>query len=160
MKVVVDTNVAVVTNGGSQQATPACVAACNQRLARVRKEGIVLDESWHILREYMRNLRSDGEPGVGDEFLKWVLTIKADPRFCAWVHINPQNGSYAEFPSDPELASFDPSDRKFVAVALAHPDRPPILNATDSDWWHHRDALARHGVTVDFICPDMPFSET
>ena len=41
-----------------------------------------------------------------------------------------------------------------VAVARAHPENPPILQAVDSGWWNHRDALHQNGVTIDFICQD------
>lgn len=100
-------------------------------------------------------MRSDGQPGEGDAFLKWVLTNQANPQRCEHVHINPtENGNnFAEFPEDPDLKAFDPSDRKFVAVALSHPDSPPILNAVDSDWWLFRDAFTRNGVHVEFLCP-------
>ena len=53
----------------------------------------------------------------------------------------------------PELADFDLSDRKFVAVALTHATNPPVVNATDSDWHHHREALLRHGVRIESVCP-------
>ncbi|HSU82609.1 MAG TPA: hypothetical protein VLR69_09330, partial [Thermoanaerobaculia bacterium] len=56
---------------------------------------------------------------------------------------------------DPDLAAFDPSDRKFVAVAVASGEQPEILNASDTDWWHHREALSRHGVEVRFLCPQL-----
>ncbi len=46
------------------------------------------------------------------------------------------------------------SDRKFVAVANAHPDKPPIMHATDSKWWAWKDALKDVGITVHFLCPD------
>ena len=49
---------------------------------------------------------------------------------------------------------FDPADRKFIAVALAHPEKPPILQAVDSQWWDFRDAFRRNGVIVEFICED------
>ena len=45
-------------------------------------------------------------------------------------------------------------DRKFIAVAVAHPEKPPILQAVDSQWWDFRDAFRRNGVTVEFICED------
>ena len=38
--------------------------------------------------------------------------------------------------------------------ANAHPDKPPILQATDSKWWGWKDALAEVGITVHFLCPD------
>jgi len=51
------------------------------------------------------------------------------------------------------LINFDPYDRKFVAVAATHPDRPAILQATDSKWWGWKEALAECGVIVEFLCP-------
>ncbi len=42
----------------------------------------------------------------------------------------------------------------FVAVAKAHPSNPTIFQATDSKWWGWKDALAREGITVSFLCPD------
>ena len=40
------------------------------------------------------------------------------------------------------------------AVAVAHPERPPILQAVDSQWWDFRDALRKNDVTVNFICTE------
>ncbi len=116
---------------------------------------IVLDEGNWILSEYRDNLRSVGQPGVGDAFLKWVYTYQWNPQRCDRVRITPTDGgmNFAEFPDDPDLSGFDTSDRKFVAVACAHPDSPPILNAVDTDWWLFRNAFARNGVRVEFLCP-------
>ena len=61
---------------------------------------------------------------------------------------------FQQFPNDPALNDFDPDDRKFIAVARAHPENPPILQAVDSKWWGFKDALHRNGVTVEFICED------
>jgi len=158
MKVVIDTNVPVVANGKSQQASPQCVINCANRLNEVKQKGkIILDDKWLILREYMKNLRSRGEPGVGDAFLKWVLTNHRNPQRCDKVSITPKNSDqtdFVEFPSDPALAGFDRDDRKFVAVALAHLDRPPVLQAVDVEWWQMRDFLYRANVRVDFLCQD------
>lgn len=158
--VVVDTNVAVTANGKSLPAgvSPACVAACARRLHSLRQSGIiVLDNGWRILREYKANVRETGQPGIGDAWLKWLLTNLANPERCQLVAITPVDTPqvFAEFPADPDLAHFDKGDRKFVAVSRAHPDHPPVLNATDSDWQIYQNALARHGVTVEFMCPDF-----
>lgn len=61
---------------------------------------------------------------------------------------------FVEFPNHPELQKFDRSDRKFVAVSVAHPDQPPILQAADSKWWGWKEALAECGITVIFLCSD------
>ncbi|MBI3961041.1 MAG: hypothetical protein HY328_19690 [Chloroflexi bacterium] len=158
MAVVVDTNVPKTANGdATAQASPACIRACVAAVSRVQRgEVLVLDSGWRILNEYKGQLRSSGQPGAGDAFLKWVLTNWTNPQRCFLVALTdvaaPQ--LFAEFPDDPALAAFDPSDHKFVAVALAHPEQPPILNATDTDWWHFQARLAVYGVTVDFLCPD------
>ena len=115
---------------------------------------LVLDDRWIILREYMRNLRSNGAD-VGDRFLGWILANR-DKR-CDLVPITPVAGSeneFEEFPDDPALEGFDPDDRKFFAVAVAHSEKPPILQAVDSQWWDFRYALRENGVTVAFICED------
>ena len=151
-----DTNVPVVANGRSAQASPECVKACVQRLKRlIGSEKLVLDDKWWIIREYMSNLGSSGQPGVGDAFLKWVLTNWGNPRRCEIVKITSVASSgtdFQEFPTDEQLKPFDPSDRKFVAVALVHPSRPPILQAVDPGWWVLRDVLGSHGVRIEFLC--------
>ena len=161
MRVVVDTNVPLVANRRAEQASQQCILACTQRIRDIAagRNVLVLDDGWHILREYQNRLRSDGQPGPGDAFLKWVLTNRANPQRCEIVHITPVDDDrrYLEFPSDPDLDGFHQDDRKFVAVAIAHQEHPPVLNAVDSDWWEYRRALSNHGVRVDFVCSDAPF---
>lgn len=111
------------------------------------------DDIWIILGEYLRNLRSIGEPGAGDRFLLWLLRNKDTQ--CDLVSLIPVNGSeneFEEFPNDPVLDGFDPDDRKFIAVAIAKLEKLPILQAVDSKWLDFRDAFRRNGVTITFIC--------
>ena len=157
MAVIVDTNVAVVANGQSPQASPNCVDTCINRVERIIRgeEKLVLDNRWIILSEYMRNLRSSGEPGAGDRFLLWLLRNKETQ--CDLVSITPIDGSdntFEEFPDDPALDDFDPADRKFIAVACAHLERPPILQAVDSKWLDFDNAFRENGITVEFICQE------
>lgn len=158
---IVDTNVPVVANGRAEQVSIVCVLACAQQLQQITQQGkLILDNQWHILREYMRHLSPSGQPGVGDAFLKWVFNNIANPARIETVSITPANPAdpdgieFQEFPNDPALASFDPSDRKFVAVCVAHPQHPPIANATDRDWWDFRVALSNHGIQVRFLCEE------
>lgn len=154
--VVMDTNVAVVAKGKSEQASPTCVLTCIEKLEQIMSGDLrlVLDENWMILEEYTQNLQRGGAD-IGSAFLKWLLIHKDQQ--CDFVRITSIDGlehEFREFPDDPELKDFDPADRKFIAVACAHSDTPPILQAVDSKWWHYKDALDRNGVTVDFICED------
>jgi hypothetical protein len=157
--VVVDTNVLVAANGRATQAGPRCVTACTERLSAIVRDGrVALDDRWLIIREYQRLASSSGQPGVGDAFLKWVLTNRTSPARSELVHVTPRDGAqdeFEEFPDDPELARFDRADRKYVAVARASPSHPPVLNATDRDWWLAQEALARYEVHVEFLCPEL-----
>jgi hypothetical protein len=46
-------------------------------------------------------------------------------------------------------------------VALAHPKKPPILNAVDADWWDHQKVLAKkYEVRIHFLCPDFMSKHT
>lgn len=154
---VVDTNVPIVANGKSNQASSACVLNCAKKLKEIREQHIiVLDDTWLIINEYKNKLSHTGQPGVGDAFLKWVLTNQANPQRCQKVKITPTaENSFEEFPEDESLAKFDKSDRKFVAVALSHPEKPPILNAVDSDWKNFEIALTNIGITIIFLCPEL-----
>lgn len=151
--VVVDTNVPVVANGG-EDADPECVRACVRALVEVTRRGHVLvDDGLEIVREYRTNLRAKGQPGVGDAFFKWLWDNLWVKQICTHVRITTHSKrGYREFPIHEGLAAFDPSDRKFVAVAAAHPDHPPILQAVDSKWWGCRHAFAECGINVEFLC--------
>ena len=156
--VVVDTNVAVVANR-RETASSGCVVACvNEMLAITADEKrVAIDLEGLIIREYMKNLSLGGQPGVGDAFMKWLHQNQAVIERCEKVAITrPGSGEgvdFPAFPADEALAGLDPSDRKFIAVSRAHPEAPPVLEATDSKWWGWREALHRNGVTVHFLCP-------
>jgi len=154
--VVVDTNVPVAANRGATQADLDCVLACIKALKDIRKtKRVLVDRLGLILREYRTNLAPTGQPGTGDAFFRWLWDNQGNPQLCRHVVVtcngNPDR-SFEEFPDDVELSRFDPSDRKFVAVALASRESPPILNATDSDWKDFETQLANHGVRVKFLC--------
>ena len=156
---VVDTNVPVVANGRAEQADPDCVLACLDAIEAIVSNGmIVLDDGNRILGEYLRNLFRSGQSGAGDVFLKWVLTNHFNTSRCERVPITPKQAdgeSFEEFPDDPDLAGFHDDDRKFVAVAVASSQDPSILNATDTDRWNFRHAFKRHGIRLEFLCPQL-----
>ena len=156
-EVVVDTNVPLVANGKAEQAGWECVAACVRKLILVQAERRTLvDDKQLIFKEYLNRLSLSGQPGLGDAFFKWLWENQANPKHCRIVPITDHSDrGFAQFPDDPRLNSFDLSDRKFVAVALASGVGPHVLNETDTDWWHDRPALAENGVHVVFLCPEL-----
>jgi predicted nucleic acid-binding protein len=159
MKAIVDTNVLIAANARDcPQADLACIADCAKFLRQIQDGDdsiLVLDSAWNIIKEYKNKVSQSGQPGPGDAFLKWVLVNYANRQRCELIKITSvAENQFAEFPNDPELAKFDPSDRKFVAVALTHPDRPPIYNAVDSDWKIYESELKNYGIQIEFLCPD------
>jgi hypothetical protein len=154
-QIIIDTNVLVVANNrSSPHATTECVIACIRFLRTVRSNGhLVIDDAFEIINEYKRKVNQNGQPGVGDEFLKWVLINWQNTSRCTCTSITQDSTrTYAEFPNDPSLEGFDRSDRKFVAVALAHHTHPPIANAVDSDWIKFESELLQHGVRLQQLC--------
>jgi hypothetical protein len=159
-KCVVDTNVPKTANfaldpGAIPQELTGCVLACIDAIEHVTTNGnLVLDANDEIFDEYRQQLSMRGQPGIGDRFMKWVHDHRWQLPDQDRVAITPCGSSYVEFPEHEGLANFDKSDRKFVAVANAHPEKPPIMQAVDSKWWGWRDALAEVGITVHFLCPE------
>lgn len=156
MSVVIDTNVLAVANSAAPQAGPHCVRACVGRLDEARSAVVWLDEGGHVLAEYFKQNQKAKPYGVGTLFLRHLLDNQANPQRCRRVPITPHpERKYEEFPDDQRLYPFDRADRKFVAVALASGEHPPIINASDSDWWPVRHVLEEHGVLVEFLCPEL-----
>lgn len=155
----VETNVLVVANNKSEQAGPECILACVKALEEIKQKRLtLLDSEMRIFDEYKKHAKFAGQPGLGDSFFKWLWNNQANKKYCRLVEITPLNDdpfNFEELPDDPALVDFDRSDRKFVAVALASKRKPKIVNATDTDWWHHKAALMKHRVTIEFLCPDL-----
>lgn len=161
-KCIVDTNVPLTANRAlNPDSIPdelaGCVLACIEALEHVAKtpDCLVLDAGNEIFDEYAHKLSRSGQPGFGDAFLKWVHDTRWSlPESNRVAITKTGKNSYEEFPDNTDLANFDSSDRKFIAVANAHPRHPPILEATDRKWWLFRDALKKAGITVQFLCPE------
>lgn len=157
-EVAADTNVLIVANNReSPQAGLACVLACIEKLEWIRSEGILLlDGERLILQEYQYYLNHSGMPGPGDRFFKWLWDNQANDRRCRTIDVTlDDEREFAEFPVDPDLRSFDRSDRKFVAVVVASKSGAEVINASDTDWWISREALQRNGIDVVFLCPEL-----
>jgi hypothetical protein len=152
---IVDTNVCVVSNrrlGENVQ----CASKCAKELNDIVTKGLlVIDAGGAVFGEYRKHLSFAGQPGIGDVLFKWLVDNRYRTDRVAQIPLTPhpvREADYAEFPDDPALDGFDIDDRIFVALALTHPQRPAILNAVDSDYWHFRMSLTGHGVNVIHVC--------
>jgi hypothetical protein len=153
MKAVLDTNVLLVANGRHYDVSEDCVIGCIRLLELIMQEGIaVVDDNHRILGEYLKKTSPNQPSGAGDKFLKWLLQNSVT-RMEMVPLTETAADCFIEFP-DPALEpQFDQSDRKFAAVAYAHPDRPPIWQAVDCKWLNWWAALKAKGVNVVFLCP-------
>jgi hypothetical protein len=158
---VIDTNVLVVANQ-KQGEQMEHVAACARTLLELKQGGrLVLDGADLIFTEYRRHSSFSGSPGAGDSFFKWLVDNRYKQDLVSLVEIGPEDEISPRCPAfrDDELNSFDYSDRKFVAAALAHPGSA-LKVGLDSDYWMHRNALRRNGVTLVFVCGESHFEQS
>lgn len=156
--VVIDTNVLLVASGMAVQMKPPCLQECYRRLERARdREQVVVDNQFLILGEYQHKLDTRRRPPrLGDAFVLHILQNMANPSKVSTVDLTPTNKAqttFAEFPPDAALeADFDPTDRKFIAAAYAHSERPPIIEAADSKWLGWEAGLKIHGIELEVLC--------
>ena len=153
---VVDTNVAIVANGCGTHADIPCQLACVQKLSSlVARETVAIDDGNLILYEYWKHYRkhpnASGNRRVGDVFFKHVFNHqKLQGSRVRRIRVTPTGDDRRGFEELPEN-TFDPSDRKFLAVAAAA--GAVVLNATDRDWGEQQALMDGLGVKVDELCP-------
>lgn len=154
--VVVDTNVILVANNAHADVSPECVLECVRRLEQLKRSGsIAIDDAYRILGEYQHKTSPRKGKGVGDVFIKWVLTKLGDAQRVQQVALTElAEDQFAEFPVPALEAAFDRPDRKFAAVANAHPAKSPIWQAADCKWLDWWPELKTEGVEVTFLCSD------
>ncbi len=149
---VVDTNVAVVANGGNENIDFKCQLSCVEKLQEVvERETVAVDERGLIIEEYRNHLSLSGKPGVGDMFFKYLWDNQHLPNGrVRRVVITPSEDDRRSFEELPRN-NFDPSDRKFLAVAVKA--NAVVLNATDSDWRQQDSLMKRLCLKISQLCP-------
>ena len=152
---VVDTNVAIVANGKPDPedlrppSIPCRKAAVNFLSELVKNGTVLLDVEGAIQAEYRNRLNPSGAPGVGDRFYQIVL--HSSPQLVERVALPKRpDGEYEDLPQSLIDGGFDPSDRKFAALACK--EGVPVYNATDSDWIEHSTTLAAADIHVENLC--------
>jgi hypothetical protein len=157
VRCVIDTNVVATAEGANTAAGPSCRVASAEALQAVMSEGhLFIDSAGLILSEYLGAVGT-GQPEAGSAFVRWVLQNQWVEANVSRVDVTPRTGAatgFQELPPPIAGTTYDPSDEKFLAVAAAHPERPPVLQAFDSKWWGWQDSLKACGLTVHFLCPD------
>ena len=159
--IVIDTNVLLVADGCHEEMLGACIVECLNRLESAKKnEAIVVDRQFFILGEYQKKLKTyRRSSGPWYEFVKHILqNMKSNADRVSLVTLTPRNAAktdFNEFPADENLrAAFDPADRKFVAAANAHPEKPPIVESADSKWLGWEADLKQNGIRLEILCRD------
>jgi hypothetical protein len=155
---IIDTNVPI--SAGAEQVEPACQWECIQLLKQVLgyEVRVLMDRQGAIWREYRKHMYPDPNPDVGlaYQFLAHLLDYSA----VYYLELaQDEDGNWQAYPDDSELANFDPSDKKWVALAKTYEQETgqiaPIVNATDSDWLHFETILAKHGIQLELLCRDL-----
>lgn len=147
---VIDTNVPIVANGREESVKIDCRIAAIQTLQNALASGrIFLDSEGAIQDEYRRYLSPSGQPGVGDMFYREVLNSHPDRVVRVDIARRP-DGEYEDLPQAIIDVNFDPSDRKFAAVAVRA--NAKVCNAIDSDWLEQREVIEANGIEIIFVC--------
>jgi hypothetical protein len=152
--VVIDTNVLAVAEGMHAGASDECILACVRLIRRVLDgHRVGVDEGDEILAEYVQALRKSTKSGVGKKLALSLWRRRYDDGVCHRLPITPldqSTGSFVEVPAS--LRDFDMDDQKFLAVAAAEGQTPPIFQALDNEWWRRRPDLAVNGLDIQFLC--------
>lgn len=156
---IVDTNVPIVANGrpdpnDDRPPAIACRMAAVAFLTELVETGRVLvDDAGEVVAEYRRHLNPRGQPGVGDRF--YQVIIQSAPQRVERLPLPVrEDGQYEDLPQILIDTGFDPSDRKFAALAKRY--GAPVYNATDSDWLECAEALVEAGIEVHQLCGADP----
>ncbi|MGO9431005.1 hypothetical protein [Rhodoblastus sp.] len=76
----------------------------------------MLDQAGEIQAEYRRYLNPRGQPGVGDRF--YLEVLNSAPKRIERVELPKRDdGEFLDLPQALIDVNFDPSDRKFAALA-------------------------------------------
>lgn len=150
---IVDTNVwANMDNLPPKNALEAqCLLACLD-WGKAFSEGderhkLAVDIGWKILNEYRGQIK---QGGLAERYLNEILSQPITRLILRQIEYDENGHAILE----DETLMTDPSDRKFVAVALTFNPPVPIVNSTDTDWAKDKAQLDEAGIPVLELCPD------
>lgn len=162
MKCIMDTNVPVKASyplSECREEELELVGACIEfihDLINNPKSKLVLDMDWEILGEYKDKVK---DTDMGKQFFRWLYTyINQMDVINDMVKLERQDNEYVVFPKDKKLEKFDRSDRKFIALALTHNEKPPIIQAADGKWLEFTEKFKEYGIHIKFL--DMNYADS
>lgn len=147
---VVDTNVLIVASAADASWPPSKnhVPTAERKVVLGWLKAFHADDGRRLVLDYKRAIYKEYKNKLTDQdYGIHVARNKLDK--AAWVAVQ-YDGEYAIVPEG--LAAFDNSDKKLVAAHLAHKasgGECTIVNACDTDWHEHEEALTAHGVEVE-----------
>ena len=160
MKVIIDTNVIYLSREPIDDLPDdmvRCAEKCNRYLTEFLNNPnpkIVLDSTMAIYNEYKKAYESvkQTSQNVATRFCQWLFYYirNIDPQDFIDLPLD-KRGQYVDFPKDKRLETFDLMDRKFVALANKHPERPFIIEGSDCKWWGFREVFKDLGINVFFV---------
>lgn len=147
---VIDTNVWLWTDKPFDELDTVelqCLGACRNWMHKFvnNTDFLAVDTAYAILREYRENF---AEGSLPRDYLNRIEKAER----LDFVSIEFDADGFARLPETVEMP--DRKDRKFAAVAITHPNKPPIINASDTDWQQVEAALAAFGITLIQLCSD------
>lgn len=156
----IDTNVLLAASGVATQLRQEQVATVSGWLSQFRQDGdafLLLDSEGaplitktRIIEEYQRKMPKSA---FGWQVIKSKLEARKYLCYRVAYEGTPHN-EYAVLPQTLTRGWRDPSDKKFMAVALEHirvypRQRCRIVNATDTDWSQYVSILRQHFIEVE-----------
>jgi hypothetical protein len=151
---VMDTNVPLIARGNSHMSAD-CEQTCSRFIEHFLRgrQILVIDDDFEIIGEYMDQISTSGPVNYANRFLKWLFENQNNQHRVKQVKINLYGaGSYEEIPEKLTELNIDPSDLKFIAVAISNQSKAPIAEASDSKWIGWEDALRELGIKIVFLC--------
>ncbi len=151
--IVVDTNVWVMVDRPIDEVNTAeeknCIQACANWLQRFidSEDRLIVDSltTYKIIAEYRNNVKKGG-------IAEGLLNQLTGRLFHRLVEIQIEFDDHGHAILPPWIAFHDPTDRKFIALAMQFNPYAPIYNATDTDWT--KEKLAERGFAIYELCPD------
>lgn len=154
-KYIIDANVVLLTNVSK---IPKDQLICAQRCVRFLRDfmnnpdaSLVLDAEGRILKEYRRAFDLESPPDMATSFCIWAYQHMSRNTEDFVNLKETKENEFESYPDSEKLKTFDPSDRKYIALAYNHCEKPPIVEGSDSKWWGIKEELRENGIEVHFI---------